>query len=122
MANYYLQKLPEGMKEGENIVYPRMQTYTLHDFDTVLNHMHTYVANISEGTMRAVLEALAELVYGRITKSVSAKGSKGGVLEDLAAGQASQYDLLAAGNGKMKALGKRAKKPGYKVKAPKKVK
>ena len=60
MANYYLQKLPEGMKEGENIVYPRMQTYTLHDFDTVLNHMHTYAANISEGTMRAVLEALAE--------------------------------------------------------------
>ena len=60
MANYYLQKLPEGMKEGEKVVYPRMQTYTLHDFETVLKHMHTYAANISEGTMRAVLEALTE--------------------------------------------------------------
>lgn len=76
----------------------------------------------NEATQDAVLEALAELVYGRIKKSVSAEGINGGVLVDLAAGQASQYDLLAAGNGKMKALGKRAKKSGYKVKAPKKVK
>ena len=76
----------------------------------------------NEATQDAVLEALAELVYGRIKKSVSAKGIKGGVLEDLAAGQASQYDLLAAGNGKMKTLGKRAKKSGYKVKVKKKVK
>ena len=60
MANYYLQKLPDGMKEGEKVVYPKMQTYTLHDFNTVLKHMHVYASNISEGTMRAVLEALAE--------------------------------------------------------------
>ena len=60
MANYILQKLPEGMKEGEKVVYPRMQTYTLHDMETVLKHMHTYASNISEGTMRAVLEALTE--------------------------------------------------------------
>ena len=60
MANYYLQKLPEGMKEGEKVVYPKMQTYTLHDFKTVLEHMHVYAGNISEGTMRAVLEALVE--------------------------------------------------------------
>ena len=44
------------------------------------------------------------------------RGGKGGVLDDLTAGQASQYDLLAAGNGKMKALGKSVKKSGYKVK------
>ena len=48
------------MKEGEGVVYPKMQTYTLHDFETVLKHMHTYASNISEGTMRAVLEALTE--------------------------------------------------------------
>lgn len=60
MANYYLQKMPEGMKKGEKVVYPKMQTYSLHDFDTVLKHMHAYASNISEGTMRAVLEALAE--------------------------------------------------------------
>lgn len=58
MANYYLQKLPKGMKEGENVVFPRMQTYTLHDYETVLKHMHTYSGSIGEGTMRAVIEAL----------------------------------------------------------------
>lgn len=60
MANYYLKKMPKGMKEGENVVYPKMQTYTLHDYETVLKHMRTYAGNISEGTMRAVLEALGQ--------------------------------------------------------------
>ena len=58
MANYYLQKLPEGMKDGEKVVYPRMRTYSLDDYDRVLKHMHAYAGNISEGTMRAVLDAL----------------------------------------------------------------
>ena len=66
MAIYYLQKLPEGMKEGEKVVYPRMQTYTLHDFETVLKHVHTYAGNISEGTMRAVLEALTETMKSEL--------------------------------------------------------
>ena len=60
MANYYLQKMPQGMKEGENVVFPRMQTYTLFDFETVLKHMHTYAGSISEGTMRAVFEAFLQ--------------------------------------------------------------
>lgn len=58
MPNYYLQKMPKGMKKGENVVFPKMQTYTQHDYDTVLKHMRDYVGNISEGTMRAVIEAL----------------------------------------------------------------
>lgn len=74
----------------------------------------------NESTQNSILEALAELVYGKITKSVGAEGNKGGVLDDLAAGQASQYDLLAAGNGKLKALGKSVKKSGYKVTTKKK--
>ena len=60
MANYYLQKLPEGMKESEEVVYPKMQTYNMHDFETVLKHMQTYAGNFSEGTMRAVIDALVQ--------------------------------------------------------------
>jgi predicted histone-like DNA-binding protein len=58
MPKYILQELPKGMTKGENVVYPKIQTYTTHDFETVLEHMKTY-ANVSTGTMRAVLEALA---------------------------------------------------------------
>lgn len=60
MANYVLQKLPEGMKEREHVVFPKMQTYTTHDTETVLKHMRIYAGNLSEGTMRSVFEALAE--------------------------------------------------------------
>ena len=60
MANYYLQKLPEGMKESEEVVYPKMQTYNMHDFEIVLKHMKTYAGNFSEGTMRAVIDALVQ--------------------------------------------------------------
>ena len=73
----------------------------------------------NEETQNAVLEALAELVYGKIAKFGGGSDSKGGILEDLAAGEASQYDLLAAAGGKKKAVGKTAKTSGYKVKGKK---
>jgi nucleoid DNA-binding protein len=60
MANYVLQELPEEMTDGRKVLFPRMQTYTLHDFDTVLKHMHTYAGSFSEGMMRAVIDALIE--------------------------------------------------------------
>lgn len=58
MANYVLQELAEGMKDGKKTVYPKMQIYSLHDFETVLKHMHTYAGNFSDGSMRAVFDAL----------------------------------------------------------------
>lgn len=64
MANYYLQELAEGMGDGKKKLYPKMQSYTLHDYETVLKHMQTYAGGISEGTMRAVLEALANTMTG----------------------------------------------------------
>lgn len=60
MANYVLQELHEGMGDGKKPVFPKMQTYSLHDFDTVLEHMRTYAGSFSEGTMRGVLDALVQ--------------------------------------------------------------
>ena len=34
MANFVLQELPDEMTDGKKIVYPKMQTYSLHDYET----------------------------------------------------------------------------------------
>lgn len=58
MANFVLQELPEEMSEGKKVVFPKMQTYSLHGYDTVIKHMRTYAGSISDGLIRAVLDAL----------------------------------------------------------------
>ena len=58
MANFVLQELPEEMSEGKKVVFPKMLTYSLHDYDTVIKHMRTYAGSISDGLIRAVLDAL----------------------------------------------------------------
>ncbi len=62
MANYVLQELPEEMTEGKKVVFPKMQTYSLHDFDTVIKHMRDYAGNLSEGTIRAVFDAFTSMM------------------------------------------------------------
>ena len=58
MANYTLQELPDEMSDGKKIVFPKMQTYSLHDYETVIKHMRTYAGSISNGLIRAVFDAL----------------------------------------------------------------
>ena len=60
MPNYILKELNKELTDGKKVVFPKMQTYSQHDFETVLKHMHTYAGNFSEGTMRAVIDALVE--------------------------------------------------------------
>ena len=62
MAKYVLQELPEEMSDGKKIVYPKMQTYSLHDFETVIEHMHDYAGSFSEGTIRGVFDTLASVM------------------------------------------------------------
>ena len=62
MAKYVLQELPEEMTDGKKIVYPKMQTYSLHDFETVIEHMRDYSANISSGMIKAVFDALVSVM------------------------------------------------------------
>ena len=60
MANFVIKEMPEGMTEGRKVVYPKMQTYNMHEFETVLKNMHRYAGSFSEGMMRGVLDALVE--------------------------------------------------------------
>ena len=62
MAKYVLQELPEEMTDGKKIVYPKMQTYSLHDYETVIQHMRDYAGSFSEGTIRGVFEALVSVM------------------------------------------------------------
>ena len=58
MPKYILQELPEEMSDGKKIVYPKMQTYSMHDYETVIQHMRDYAGSISEGMIKAVFDAL----------------------------------------------------------------
>lgn len=60
MANFVLKELPEWMGDGKKHIYPKIQSYSTQEYKKVLEHMHDYASNFSEGTMRAVIEALVE--------------------------------------------------------------
>ena len=62
MAKYILQELPKEMTDGKKIVYPKMQTYSLHDYETVIKHMRDYAPSFSEGTIRGVFDALVSVM------------------------------------------------------------
>ena len=50
MPNYILKELNKELTDGRKVVFPKMQTYSQHDFETVLKHMHTYAGNFSVRT------------------------------------------------------------------------
>lgn len=60
MARYILQELPDGLADGKRVIYPKMQTYSMHDYDTVLKNMRVYGNSFSAGTMRGVIDALVQ--------------------------------------------------------------
>ena len=41
MPNYILKELNKELTVGKKVVFPKMQTYSQHDFETVLKHMQT---------------------------------------------------------------------------------
>lgn len=62
MANYILKEMAEGMADGHKTLYPKMQTYSLHDYETVIEHMRDYVGSLSKGTIKAVFDALVSVM------------------------------------------------------------
>ena len=62
MPKYILQELPGEMTDGKKIVFPKMQTYSLHDYETVIEHMRDYAGSISDGMIRAVFDALVSVM------------------------------------------------------------
>ena len=62
MAKYILKEMAEGMADGHKTLYPKMQTYSLHDYETVIQHMHDYAGSFSEGMIRGVFDALVSVM------------------------------------------------------------
>ena len=62
MANYILKEMAEGMADGHKTLYPKMQTYSLHDYETVIDHMRDYAGSLSKGTIKAVFDALVSVM------------------------------------------------------------
>ena len=62
MPKYILQELPGEMTDGKKIVYPKMQTYSLHDYETVIDHMRDYAGSFSEGMIKGVFDALVSVM------------------------------------------------------------
>jgi len=73
MPKYVLQELPEEFTDGKRVVYPKVRTYTLHDYEKVLEHMHVYAANLSNGVMRAVFDALASTMVSWMSQGHNIK-------------------------------------------------
>ncbi len=69
MAKFVLQELPKGMGNGENLVFPKMDVYSMLDFQTVLKHMTAHDGSFSSSAYKAVLEVFAEVM-----KSVMCEG------------------------------------------------
>ena len=53
MANYILKELPGEMTEGKTIVYPKMQTYSRHDYEQVIHNIRVYANGIGEEIIRS---------------------------------------------------------------------
>ena len=62
MAKYILKEMAEGMSDGHKTLYPKMQTYSLHDYETVIEHMRDYAPSFSEGVIRGVFDALVSVM------------------------------------------------------------
>ena len=62
MANYILKEMAEGMADGHKTLYPKMQTYSLHDYETVIDHMRDYAGSFSEGMIKGVFDALVSVM------------------------------------------------------------
>ena len=60
MAGYIIQALPEEMTDGKKVLYPKMQTYNLQDYEALLEKMHSYAGAFSEGMIKGVFDTLIQ--------------------------------------------------------------
>lgn len=73
MAGYILQELPESMTNGEKVLYPKMQNYTMLDFNSVVKKMHAYSGTFSEGTIKGVMDTLVTMMKAWMIEGHSVK-------------------------------------------------
>ncbi|MBO6030116.1 MAG: hypothetical protein J6Q22_01445 [Prevotella sp.] len=60
MAKYILKELPGEMTEGRTVIYPKMQRYSLFDYEMVIRHMCKFSPILNEGIIRTVFDALTD--------------------------------------------------------------
>ena len=58
MASYVLKEMAQKMSAGKRVVYPKLKTYSLQDYKSVLKKMHSYAGTFSVGEIMGVLDAL----------------------------------------------------------------
>lgn len=73
MASYVLKELPNGMGDGKSALYPKMQIYTMFDYDKVVELIHSYSPSFSEGVIRGVLDGLTEAMKSALPNGHSIK-------------------------------------------------
>lgn len=73
MAGYILSELPDGMANNEKTLFPKMQIYTMFDFDKVVRYIHDYSPGLSEGIIRSVLYGLTDAMKSILPNGHSIK-------------------------------------------------
>ena len=73
MANYILQELPQGMSDGKKVVFPKMDAYSMLEYDKVLEEISKQDTSLREGTIRSVLDALAKMMITWLPEGHSMK-------------------------------------------------
>jgi predicted histone-like DNA-binding protein len=73
MAGFIIQELPEEMTNGKKVVYPKMQNYTMLNYNTVVKHIHDYSGSFSEGIIKGVLDTLVLELKSKLTEGHSIK-------------------------------------------------
>lgn len=73
MASYVIQELPEGMGNGRSALYPKMQNYTMFDYEQVLDTIHSYSPAFSKAVIRGVLDGLSLAMQNILTNGHSMK-------------------------------------------------
>ena len=73
MADYILKELPGEMTEGRTVIYPKMQIYSLFDYDMVIQHMSKFSPLLNEGLIRLVFCALRDEMMTDLTTGHSIK-------------------------------------------------
>ena len=62
MAKYILQEMNDGMANKKKKPYPKIQNYSMFDYETLIEHIHAHSSAFSKATIRGVIDTMAETI------------------------------------------------------------